>query len=95
MLQARGPIVGHVTDAEEGIPLGAVSVRIIDSKGKIRKFATEEPIKDVPGNPVIEKTNRKNFLRLLDDNRRHPSRAYGIMNPDPPCHHDLPETDYK
>lgn len=58
-------------------------------------YECDEPIKDIPGNPVFEKTDRKTFLRILDDNRRHPSRAFGIMNPDPPCHHDLPETDYK
>lgn len=34
----RDPIVGLVTDDDEGLPLGGVSARIVDSKGKIKKF---------------------------------------------------------
>ena len=38
IVNGRDPIVGVVTDAEEGIPLGGVSARIVDSTGKIKKF---------------------------------------------------------
>ena len=38
IVNGRDPIVGVVTDAEEGFPLGGVSARIVDSTGKIKKF---------------------------------------------------------
>ena len=58
-------------------------------------YECNEPIIDIPGDPVIEDINRKEFLRTADDIRRHPGKAFGIINTDEPCFHDLLETDYK
>ncbi|MBD5366791.1 MAG: GLPGLI family protein [Bacteroides sp.] len=58
-------------------------------------YECNEPIIDIPGDPVIEDVDRKEFLRTASDIRRHPGKAFGITNTDSPCFHDLLETDYK
>lgn len=55
---------------------------------------SSEDIKDMPGNPVTEKTSRKEALRAIDDNDRNPGLQYGITEK-MILHHDLQETDYR
>lgn len=53
-----------------------------------------EPIKDLAGDPEIEKIDRREFLKMLDKNHRDPGAQYGFPMPQE-VFHDLIETDYK
>lgn len=56
----------------------------------------KEPLLQIPGDPVLEKISRKEFLRMSADIIRDPGIAVGIPNATPPrkIFHDLLETDY-
>ena len=53
-----------------------------------------EPLSQIPGNPILEKTTRKEYLKTLVDLEKDPGKAFGITNTPPPTYHDQIETDY-
>ncbi len=53
-----------------------------------------EPLSQLPGNPVLEKTTRKDYLKTLMDLEKNPSKAFGIVGASPSVYHDAIETDY-
>ena len=53
-----------------------------------------EPLPQIPGDPVFEKMSRKEYLKTLVDLEADPGKAYGITNTPAPLHHDQIETDY-
>lgn len=55
----------------------------------------DEQIKDLPGNPDVEKTTRKEFLKEKLNRAQYPSKAYGIVAKKTTVYRDFPETDYK
>ena len=54
-----------------------------------------EAIKDLPGNPDLDKISRIDFLKILSDLKHNPGKLYGVTGPQPPIYHDLIETDYQ
>ena len=53
-----------------------------------------EPLPQIPGNPVLEKTTRKEYPKTLVDIEKNPVKNFGITNTPAPLHHDQIETDY-
>lgn len=54
-----------------------------------------EQIKDMPGNPDVEKTSRLDFLRQKHELIESPGKAFGIVSKKEPIFHDFKETDYR
>lgn len=53
-----------------------------------------EPLSQIPGDPVLEKMSRKEYLKTLVDLETDPGKAFGVTNTPAPLHHDQIETDY-
>lgn len=58
-----------------------------------------EPLSTLPGDPALEKTTRKEFLRLCAEINKNPDRNLGagvkVVSKLPPVYHDLIEIDYE